>query len=577
MAALGLAFYNGLIAFQVWRDREALLRAAALEADRATHLLGEQFASALAFISASLETLDLLLGRLPEASRDGGTGIETVRAVMEAKAHRLGLARGFLATRPDGRLLVDELGPPAQALDLSDRDYFRAHLQSPGKRLYIGEPVLGRTSGQWFIGVSTPRSDPENRFAGVLAAIVDPVRMARVLAEAIPDDAVGAVVDDRGLVLARTGGLEDRIGRPAGRDPELSPAPGRLRAAFAVPEFPLTVIVSMEAADALRPWHDKLPYFGLVMVLPSVAGLAALALIRRNQRALDASRQALERHVAELQATRARLEEQATMMQALAGQNALARSRAEAANMAKSVFLANMSHELRTPLNAIIGFGEIIARQELGPLGHLEYVSFAADIQTAGRHLLDMINDILDISKIEANKYVLNPETISLHAVVDACVRIVRGRARDAGIEVTSTLPPLDPLVADERAIRQVLINLLANAIKFTGPGGRVTLGAEVEDDRMRISVTDTGVGIRAEDIPKLGRPFEQAGNQPRDKASGTGLGLALSRRLVELHGGRLQIESELGRGTTVWFTLPLNGPPPALPGLPHIEAGEGI
>ncbi|MFZ5670985.1 MAG: ATP-binding protein [Pseudomonadota bacterium] len=236
--------------------------------------------------------------------------------------------------------------------------------------------------------------------------------------------------------------------------------------------------------------------------------------------------------------------------------------RAEAANKAKSEFLANMSHELRTPLNAVNGFSEIMIAEMYGPLGDARYKEYATDIHNSGQHLLALINDILDMSKIEAGKMNLKFEPLNLEEVTEDAVRLVRNRAEAAGLELTVDFPFLPEIEADYRAVKQVLLNLLSNAIKFTPRGGRVTVRAEVRHDalgeRARVSVSDTGIGISKDDLSRLARPFEQVESQHSKTTQGTGLGLALTKSLVELHEGALEMESTPGEGTTVSFTLPI-------------------
>ncbi len=236
--------------------------------------------------------------------------------------------------------------------------------------------------------------------------------------------------------------------------------------------------------------------------------------------------------------------------------------RAEAANKAKSEFLANMSHELRTPLNAVNGFSEIMIAEMYGPLGDKRYKEYATDIHNSGQHLLALINDILDMSKIEAGKMNLKFEPMSLEDVTEDAVRLVRNRAEAAGLELQVDFPFLPEIEADYRAVKQVLLNLLSNAIKFTPKGGRVTVRAEVRTDalgeRARVSVTDTGIGIGKEDLARLARPFEQVESQHSKTTQGSGLGLALTKSLIELHDGALEMDSAPGVGTTVSFTLPI-------------------
>jgi signal transduction histidine kinase len=218
-----------------------------------------------------------------------------------------------------------------------------------------------------------------------------------------------------------------------------------------------------------------------------------------------------------------------------------------------------MSHELRTPLNAIIGFSEIIEKEMFGPIGSPRYTEYANDIHESGTHLLNLINDILDVSKAEAGKIELQESQILLADLVDASLRLILPRARESAVALTEPhVDHLPPVRADERRLKQVLINLLSNAVKFTPSGGRVSLEARLEPGRgLAIRVRDTGIGMAPEDIPRALEPFGQIDSRLARKYEGTGLGLPLSKALVELHGGKLEIESEQGMGTTVTVLLP--------------------
>ena len=220
-----------------------------------------------------------------------------------------------------------------------------------------------------------------------------------------------------------------------------------------------------------------------------------------------------------------------------------------------------MSHELRTPLNAINGFSEILAHELYGPLGDTRYKGYAHDILTSGQHLLDMINDILDMAKIEAGKMTINPQPIDPVDPVDAAVRMIRRKAEDKGIEIVlDAQPGLPDLDADHRAIRQMVLNLLSNAIKFTDAGGKITATVEQRGTDIYIGVTDTGIGIPIEDLPRLAKPFEQVSGSRDRNYEGTGLGLALTKSFAEMHGGQLTLSSIEGEGTTVAILLPISG-----------------
>jgi signal transduction histidine kinase len=218
-----------------------------------------------------------------------------------------------------------------------------------------------------------------------------------------------------------------------------------------------------------------------------------------------------------------------------------------------------MSHELRTPLNSIIGFSTIIKDQMFGTVGNPQYVEYAQDILDAGHHLLQVINDILDLSKIEAGKFTLNESEFSLDKMFRSSSRIGGERARTSGVALVIETPGnLPGIFGDERAIRQVLINLLSNAAKFTPEGGKITMRySKLPNGDICLSVQDTGIGMNPEDIPRALEPFVQVNNSLTRQYQGTGLGLPLSKTLIELHGGRLEIKTALGQGTTVFVILP--------------------
>lgn len=235
------------------------------------------------------------------------------------------------------------------------------------------------------------------------------------------------------------------------------------------------------------------------------------------------------------------------------------RHRSEAANQAKSEFLAAMSHELRTPLNAIIGFSEVIKQQTHGPVGNAKYQDYAADINQSGQHLLTVINDILDLSKVEAGVEELDEECVEVSDAIMSVMAVIRQRLENGGLELELDIPAALPLLsADGRKLKQILVNLLSNAIKFTDRGGKVTFRAACgPDSGFLFEIADTGIGIAAEDIPKALSQFGQVDSDLNRKYEGTGLGLPLTKALVDLHGGSMDLQSEVGVGTTVLVRLP--------------------
>jgi signal transduction histidine kinase len=235
-----------------------------------------------------------------------------------------------------------------------------------------------------------------------------------------------------------------------------------------------------------------------------------------------------------------------------------AKEAVEEANHAKLEFLAKVSHELRTPLNAIIGFSELIIRDVLGPLGNEKYRSYIEDIHMSGRHLLDVINDILDFAKAEAGKLLLQESEVDVSEVVASLKRLIGPRARDAGIELNDSVPAdLPRLWCDERKLKQMLLNLLANAVKFTRPGGRTEISASVGPEGFTCTVSDTGIGIADADLDRVLEPFVQADTTLGRRQEGTGLGLPLVKAMIEIHGGRIDLKSELNKGTIVRLIFP--------------------
>ncbi len=234
-----------------------------------------------------------------------------------------------------------------------------------------------------------------------------------------------------------------------------------------------------------------------------------------------------------------------------------AKAEAEAASCVKSEFLANMSHELRTPLNAIIGFSDLMRAQMLGPLGNPSYLEYAADINFSGMHLLEIINDILDVVRYEAGRMELNEEPVDIGAVVDQALRLVAPQALQGKVDlVWEPVPSLPPLYGDRVRLRQILLNLLSNAVKFTGPGGSVEVTAELRDG-LQLAVRDSGIGIKPEDIGRIMTPFGQIASVNSRNHQGTGLGLMLTKALTERHGGHLSLDSAPGVGTTVRVSFP--------------------
>lgn len=347
-------------------------------------------------------------------------------------------------------------------------------------------------------------------------------------------------------MLPKDGEIIRRIGCVAG-----------LMFAIAGLHFIAMSAVDLDPDPLMAPPVAMMAPAGLAVAVAAVTiliiGLGLLGAIMDQHLARRASLEAerLREHVADLERTKRALESTTADLER-------ALQSAAAGSQAKSQFLATMSHELRTPLNAILGFSEMLAGQMFGPLGNQRYVDYVRIIHDSGRHLLDVINEILDFSKLDAGHLKLHEELVDLRSVIDASMKLVECHAADAGVslyrDIAADLPSLR---ADPHRLRQILLNILSNAVKFTPQGGHVRVTAAGRGGDLVVAIADTGIGMALEDIPTALEPFRQLDNRLSRKYEGTGLGLPLAKRLVEMHGGRLDLASRLGYGTTVTISLP--------------------
>ncbi len=342
-------------------------------------------------------------------------------------------------------------------------------------------------------------------------------------------------------------GLEDTLRAGMSHDTVALARAGALRNEKTSTDDAQTTLFQLHSGNWIKLVERTTPEGGLITL-----GLDVTDHVRTEEQ-LEKQKTKLKRIVLELERSEGRADVLARRFQE-------EKARAEHASNTKGAFLANMSHELRTPLNAINGFSEILVNELYGPLGDTRYKEYAADILASGQHLLDMINDILDMAKIEAGKMTVKLVPIDPVDPVDAAIRMIRRKAEDKQIDLTLDVADgLPDIVADHRAIRQMVLNLLTNAIKFTDAGGRIIVAIRRTGPNVVIAVTDTGIGIPKDEIPRLGRPFEQVSDTTDRNSEGTGLGLALTRSFAEMHGGSVRIESELGVGTSIAIILPID------------------
>ena len=435
-------------------------------------------------------------------------------------------------------------GPLARPVNVSDRDYFAFQREGSGDELYIGAPVQGRATGKWLVRISHRLSNRDGSFAGIVKAAVDPYHLAR-LYDSVNLGRHGSVMligldrilrSERGLsgeTLGKdmSGDLPweriDSSREGSFRAPSRVGSETRLYTYRVLQGVPLVLVVGVSERDIME--RLLLPHmFLLMLAVFGTCAIAVLALLlmrqMRIQRQLTTSNHDLEQ-----------------------------------AYRTKSDFLSKMSHELRTPLNAILGFSEIMKGQTFGPVGNGKYLEYADAIHSSGEHLLSLINDILEMSKIEANKLTLEERFFDLRAAVRWAARLLQEQASSRGVSIHVEVgSAVGDVYGDERTIRQVLLNILGNALKFTGPGGRISITGSLDSKGdLSLAIADTGVGMSPDALEAALVPFGRGSNLKITREQGSGLGLPISKALMERHGGGLTLASERGKGTVVVLRFP--------------------
>jgi signal transduction histidine kinase len=552
LASIVFLAFNIAIVVNLLHEREQTLQGARESARTLVAAVREQS-------SATVSRVNVVLAGLADSLRfrpDGTLWADAdSNALIKKQMTLLPMVRAIVVTDASGQLIQDSNTPKPMALDLSDRDYFIAHAKNGAKGLFIGQPKRGRFTGQWFLGMSRAIKSPDGAFQGVVSALVDPSALGQAYAgmDLSKEGAITLYRTD-GVLLMRVPNYQRFIGTSQGDSPlfkTLVPSArkgvvgdalgidgqNRIIAWSDLDDWPLLVTVSLDRDALLSSWKGRIPYHMIAMAVVSAVILALVLLVRRQISSLNDLVTDLSHRNDELITTN----EAITM-----------------ASRAKTQFLANMSHELRTPLNAIIGFSDMLGAGIHGPLMSRQK-EYLGDIHLSALHLLELINDILNVAKIESGSYALHDQALNLSEIVTATRRMMIGKTEEKRLELDSAC--VDPdcwVLGDERALRQIVLNLLSNAVKFTPKGGRISLSIiRNSEGGLTLTVADTGIGIPQEHLDLVLRPFHQVDSSDTRRHDGTGLGLPLAKALVEKHGGTLQLESQLGRGTRVSVILP--------------------
>lgn len=535
----------------IWDRREEAIASYQREMKNLGVVLAEETARSMQAVDLVLqETRAKVLSTGIENSQqfERLIGTEKFHRFLAGRAANLPQSGGIGLIGPDGGFVAGSRVWPTPALNFADRDYYQYFRERDDPGVFISAPVRARVTGAWSFVLARRISGPQGEFFGLVLGVIDIMHFEEFFRSIILQPGGSVTVFRRdGTMLARYPHLERIIGEKlppqapfyplaaegggTGRTPGYVDGTARVVSVHPLRDFPLVVSLTVSEEAALADWRRQ-SLFVAVAAFGAVLGFAILF------DALAAQSRKLERQTSELSA---------------------ATDAAEAANQAKSQFLANVSHELRTPLNAILGFSEMLELGIAGPLQprQAEYIGL---IRQSGDHLHEVINDILDLAKVDAGKLDLHEEEgLDPRHMVDACIAIMKERARLGTVRLSATTEDRLPLlVADATRLKQILLNLLSNAVKFTEPGGSIVVAVRrAGDGGVAFEVRDTGVGMTADEIEIALECFGQVDAGLGRRHEGTGLGLPLARRLAELHGGSLCVDSEKGRGTTVTVTLP--------------------
>ncbi len=550
----------------VFALREQTIDAADRDLTTISGITAEQTGQTLSAVDIMLRSIQEEAGKPSLPDRDALRGLATTLAFQQSLVQWRQLLPQVDATAvidSDGEILANTRQFPAPRLNTGEARFFRELKDHPDRGLVIDDPLLMPLNGKWMVYLARALIDDHGRFIGIVLAGMQVDYFERYFSMInVGRDTAVTLSTQTPLIIARAPHSEAFMGKPlpSQSDTFVRPSPGQsvlnvdtgidhvLRriatTSFSVQGNALYLSVSQSESSILRPWRSTLlRIVGVSVLTILVVGILVLLLFRALQGEEDWRVAAIERE--------AQLSRQTVEL-------AAARDQAQTANRARGEFLANMSHELRTPLNAVLGFSEILEKELFGPLGDPRYKEFIADIHGSGRHLLEIIGNILDLTKVDAGRLDLDEREVDVVDLMRLCVRLVGDAAKNGGVKLESRLPPRDVILrGDPTRLKQILLNLLSNAIKFTPEGKEVVLSAGDLEDGYFLMVSDAGIGMSPSDVEEAMQPFRQIDSSLARRYEGTGLGLPLTKSLVELHGGVLEIRSQVGEGTRAIVKLP--------------------
>jgi signal transduction histidine kinase len=540
-----------LVCFQLFVSRNEALEREAVNLSTHALMLSESVLQMTRASEAVLkETVEDVYRRTPTTKKDYQLAFsdeQTFRR-LEARAQSLPSIDVVTIVDVEGNVVNFSRSYPPPSINLADRDYFIAHRSGDGIAREISAPVQNRGTGTWVFYQSKPIFGPEQEFFGLVLTGLSQKYFNTLFNFSNNDpNTKFSLIRADGVFVAGDPALQDFVKSKDWQlqndklhlnPPKIELSSGRFQydgflvAYQNLTDKPLTIIAIKKIDSVLKEWRTQ------VLVSLTIVFLISTILIWASFENFRSLRKQ-ERLIVDLDE---------------------AKTAAQKASSSKSTFLAHMSHELRTPLNAIIGFGEIISSEQLGKIEQRKYVEYASDINVAGNHLLQLINEILDFSKIESGKLTLSEDSIDICGLIERCLRLLEPKAISSDVRLVAFgLSEVIEVKCDELRMRQILLNLLTNAVKYTPRGGRVAIRIARMDENLNIEIEDTGVGMKPSEIDAAVQPFVQLNASPTQKSEGTGLGLPIAKRLIELHGGRLDIQSQYGSGTVATIRIPIS------------------